>query len=123
MIFIILMAIFMLWVFFNNDDGIRKKYKNGWYNCKHFDECSFKKDVVYGLILSAIITTFISGLFTLCVVCLPFFPTYDYSYKFNINSIKDNLVTEGHVYYRRGYINEELSYFFSRTMDYWACTS
>lgn len=117
MIFIILMAIFMLWVFFNNDDGIRKKYKNGWYNCKHFDECSFKKDVIYGFILSTIITFLVSGIFTLVVICLPVFPTYDYSYKFNINSMKDNLVTEGRMYYRSGCIDGELSYFFSRTMD------
>lgn len=117
MIIIILMAIFMLWIFFNNDDGIRKRYKTGWYNCKHFDECSFKEDVVYSFIFSAIVTFFISGLFTLIVLCLPVFPTYDYSYKFNINSMKDNLVTEGRMYYRSGHINGELSYFFSRTMD------
>lgn len=114
MIFIILMAIFMLWVFFNNDDGIQKRYKNGWYNCKHFD---VKKDVVCGFILSAMVTFIISGIFTLILICLPIFPTYDYSYKFNINSMKDNLVTEGCIYYRSGHIDGELSYFFSRTMD------
>ena len=117
MIIIILMAIFMLWVFFNNDDGIRKRYKNGWYNCKHFDECSFKEDVVSNIILSAMVAFIISGIFTLILICLPIFPTYDYSYKFNINSMKDNLVTEGRMYYRSGRIDGELSYFFSRTMD------
>lgn len=59
MIFIILMAIFMLWVFFNNDDGIRKRYKNGWYNCKHFYECSLKKDIINSIINSTIITFFV----------------------------------------------------------------
>lgn len=31
--------------------------------------------------------------------------------------MKDNLVTEGRMYYRSGRIDGELSYFFSRTMD------
>lgn len=115
MIFIILMAIFMLWVFFNNDDGIRKRYKNGWY--KILGIYKFVEDIIGSLILSTVITVFISGFFTLVVICLPVFPTYDYSYKFNINSMKDNLVTEGCMYYRSGYIDGELSYFFSRTMD------
>lgn len=115
MIFIILMAFFMLWVFFNNDDGIQKRYKNGWY--KIVGIYKFIEDIICSLILSTIITVFISGFFTLVVICLPVFPTYDYSYKFNINSMKDNLVTEGRMYYRSGHIYVELSYFFSRTMD------
>ena len=115
MIFIILMAIFMLWVFFNNDDGIRKRYRNGWY--KILGIYKFVEDIIGSLILSTVITVFISGFFTLVVICLPVFPTYDYSYKFNINSMKDNLVTEGCIYYRSGHIDGELSYFFSRTMD------
>ena len=115
MIFIILIAIFMLLAFFDNDDGIRKKYKNGWY--KIVGNYKFREDIIFSLIVSTVITVFISGCFTFVVICLPIFPTYDYSYKFNINSIKDNLVTEGYVYYRSGRIDGELSYFFSRTMD------
>ena len=105
----------MLWVFFNNDDGIRKRYKNGWY--KIVGIYKFIEDIICSLILSTIITVFISGFFTLVVICLPVFQTYDYSYKFNINSMKDNLVTEGRMYYRSGHIDGDLSYFFSRTMD------
>lgn len=115
MIFIILIAIFMLLAFFDNDDGIRKKYKNGWY--KIVGNYKFREDIIFSLIVSTVITVFISGCFTFVVICLPIFPTYDYSYKFNINSMKDNLVTEGYVYYRSGRIDGELSYFFSRTMD------
>ena len=44
-------------------------------------------------------------------------PELETSYSFNINALKDNLVTEGRLYGRRGYIDGELSYFFSRTMD------
>ena len=119
MIFIILMIILMLWAFFK-DNGIRKRYKCGLYNYmgkQYIGKQQFKEDITYYLLNSAIITFFVSGLLTFIVICLPVFPTYDYSYKFNINSMKDNLVTEGYIYYRSGHIDGELSYFFSRTMD------
>ena len=115
MIIVILMVILMLRVLFNHDDGIGRRYKNGLY--KIIGKNKLKEDVIYGLILSAIVTFFISGFSTFILICLPLFPTYDYSYKFNINSMKDNLVTEGHMYYRSGHIDGELSYFFSRTMN------
>ena len=114
MIFIILMAMLMLWAFLK-DDSIRKRYKGGLYN--YMGKRQLKEDATYCLLLSSIVTFFVSGIFTLIVICLPVFPTYDYSYKFNINSMKDNLVTEGRMYYRSGRIDGELSYFFSRTMD------
>lgn len=37
-------------------------------------------------------------------------------YEFNINALQDNIVTEGTFYGRRGNVDGELSYFFSRTM-------
>lgn len=36
-------------------------------------------------------------------------------WQFNINALEDNLVTEGHYYGRRGYVDGELSYFYSRS--------
>lgn len=36
-------------------------------------------------------------------------------WEFNINALEDNLVTKGHYYGRRGYVDGELSYFYSRS--------
>ena len=50
-------------------------------------------------------------LFGLCFVC----PTERSQWEFNINALEDNLVTQGRLYGRRGYVDGELSYFYSRT--------
>lgn len=42
-------------------------------------------------------------------------PKQETNYEFKINSLKDNMTTEGYLYGRRGYINNELTYFFSRS--------
>lgn len=56
-------------------------------------------------------------LFVLCNVC----PKETTQYEFNINALQDNLVTQGRLrgsmYGSRGYVDGELSYFFSRTMS------
>ena len=36
-------------------------------------------------------------------------------WEFNINALEDNLVTQGQYYGRRGYVDGELSYFYSRS--------
>lgn len=44
-------------------------------------------------------------------------PPRETSYwSFNINALQDNLVTEGEWYGRRGHVDGELSYFYSRTL-------
>ena len=48
--------------------------------------------------------------FGLCFV-LPFETS---QWEFGINALEDNLVTQGHYYGRRGYVDGELSYFYSR---------
>ena len=52
-------------------------------------------------------------------IVLEFCPIKETNYYFNINSLKDNLVTEGEfggsMFGMRGYVDGELSYFFSRT--------
>ena len=54
--------------------------------------------------------------FGLCIVC----PNETSQWEFNINALEDNLVTQGEFrggrYASRGYIDGELSYFYSRTM-------
>jgi len=44
-------------------------------------------------------------------------PSEKYQWEFNINALQDNLVTEGRLYGRRGYVDGELSYFYSRTLS------
>ena len=39
-------------------------------------------------------------------------------WEFNINALQDSVVTEGRLYGRRGYVNGELSYFYSRPFIY-----
>lgn len=56
--------------------------------------------------------------FCISVMLTVFYPyNADSQYSFNINALEDNLVTSGRFYGRRGTIDGELSYFFSRTMS------
>lgn len=45
-------------------------------------------------------------------------PAETSQWEFNINALEDNLVTKGHYYGRRGYVDGELSYFYARPMAY-----
>lgn len=52
------------------------------------------------------------ALFVAANVC----PEETSQWEFNINALEDNLVTEGRLYGRRGHVDGELSYFYSRTL-------
>lgn len=58
--------------------------------------------------------------FLISVVALLVFanarPEETSQWQFNINALEDNLVTEGHFYGRRGHVDGELSYFYSRSL-------
>lgn len=41
-----------------------------------------------------------------------------YDYSFDINSLKDTVTIEGRIYWRRGYIEENMNYFFLRDYSY-----
>lgn len=64
-------------------------------------------------VINFIIVFIISGFVVMC------YPKVESYYTFNINSLKDNLVTSDEIYgsafYVRGTIDGEISYFFSRT--------
>lgn len=66
-------------------------------------------------VINFIIVFMISGI---AIICCPKAESY---YAFNINSLKDNLVTSGEIhggaFCVRGTIDGEISYFFSRTTD------
>lgn len=63
-----------------------------------------------------IVISFFAMIFLACVC-----PQEETQYSFEINALKDNLVTEGELhggmFSMRGYVDGEISYFFSRTMS------
>lgn len=83
---------------------------------------SVPKNILYWIILNIFFNMvnfiFVFIISTLVVLCCPKAESY---YTFNINSLKDNLVTSGEIhggaFCVRGTIDGEISYFFSRTTD------
>lgn len=63
----------------------------------------------WGVVLTLSIPLF----FGLAFVC----PSETSYWEFNINAMQDNVVTEGRWYGRRGNVDGELSYFYSRTLS------
>ena len=109
---------------------VKKNIENGrvnydtllWREYNEHDYESVPKNILQWLILNImfnvinfIIVFMISAI---TVICCPKAESY---YTFNINSLKDNLVTSGDIYGGafcvRGTIDGEISYFFSRTTD------
>ena len=97
----------------------------GLFSCRKYGKRDYKS--IYKIILdwllcnvifncvNAIIVFLISAL----VVCM--YPKTSTEYSFNINSVKDNLVTSGEIhggaFCVSGSIDGEINYFFSRTMN------
>lgn len=73
----------------------------------------FLRNIGYNLVNAMFV--FMMSMLMLLVMC-NVRPKETSQYEFNINALQDNLVTEGRRYGRRGYVDGELSYFFSRTM-------
>lgn len=67
-----------------------------------------------------VLAVFTISFFAMCVLCFTQ-PKMESEWSFNINALKDNLVTEGEfhgsMFGTRGYVDGELSYFYSRTMS------
>lgn len=55
--------------------------------------------------------------FIISIVVVWICPQTNTEYSFNINTLKDSVVTSGEFYGRRGYIDGKINYFFSRTMN------
>lgn len=80
------------------------------------------KNILYWIILNIFFNMvnfiFVFIISTIVVLCCP---KAESCYTFNINSLKDNLVTSGEIhggaFCVRGTIDGEISYFFSRTTD------
>ena len=105
-------------------------FADGWLidSIKNIEETNkkVKKNIDYGItnliifniffnIVNFIFIFIISAIVVLCC------PEAESHYTFNINSLKDNLITSGEIhggaFCVRGTIDGEISYFFSRTTD------
>ena len=74
--------------------------------------------IIFNIFFNIVNFIFIFIISAIVVLCCPEAESY---YTFNINSLKDNLVTSGEIqggaFCVRGTIDGEISYFFSRTTD------
>ena len=97
-----------------NTSSLRKYNEHDYENVPKIIFQWFVYNILFNII-NFIIVFIISGF---AVMCCPKVESY---YTFNINSLKDNLVTSGEIhgsaFYVRGTIDGEISYFFSRTTD------
>lgn len=79
---------------------------------------------VFGWLGFNVTLNIINWFFVICLSCLLFFGLHfvcsseTSQWEFKINAMQDNLVTEGNFYGRRGHVDGELSYFYSRTLSY-----
>ena len=95
------------------------------FSLRKYDKRDYEtipKDIFYwlfGNIILNLINFVVVFLISALVVCI--YPRTTTEYSFNINSLKDNLVTSGEIHGSAfcvsGSIDGEISYFFSRTMN------
>lgn len=113
---------------YNKD--IEEKIRRGCTNCYSlFSRKYDKKDhesitkIVFEWILCNVVFNFANAIivFIISAIVVFAYPKAETQYSFNINSLKDNLVTSGEIHGSafciRGSIDGEVSYFFSRTTD------
>lgn len=74
---------------------------------------------VFGVMVNVLVVFGISFVAMGVMACTQ--PKIESQWQFNINALKDNLVTEGYMhssmFSARGYVDGEISYFYSRTMS------
>lgn len=113
---------------YNKD--IEWKIKCGRTNCnllfiRNYDKRDYESipKIVFEWLSDNIVLNFVNAIivFIISGIVVFAYPRTETQYSFNINSLKDNLVTNGEIYGSafcvRGSIDGEISYFFSRTTD------
>ena len=119
-LFIVLTAILVKWIVFDDADGIVGCIKRTIAGEKSFRELI--KDIALIFLIGTCGVALIAGALYI-VSCLAFAgaveicPEEKSHWEFNINALNDNLVTEGEWYGRRGHVDGELSYFYSRPLS------
>ena len=113
MLYVIFTILLICYLIFNKKDGLLE-------GIRIKKKCGNKYRISYGSFIEAfILNEFIFFIlsFIICTIITLFIPATEERYSFNINSLEDNVVTQGKFYCHRGYVDGELSYFFSRTMN------
>lgn len=114
MLYVIFTILLICYLIFNKKDGLLE-------GIRIKKKCGNKYRISYESFIGAfILNEFIFFILSLiiCTIITLIIPTNtEERYSFNINSLEDNVVTQGKFYCCRGYVDGELSYFFSRTMD------
>lgn len=113
---------------YNKD--IKEKIRQGYTNYDLFFSRKYDKrdyesihKIVFEWLLVNVIFNFVNAIIVFIISSIVVFtyPRIETQYSFNINSLKDNLVTSGEIhggaFCIRGSIDGEISYFFSRTTD------
>lgn len=107
----------------DNIEHCRTNYDT--YSLREYNDHDYEsvpKNILYWIINNILFNIlnfmFVFSMSAIIVLCCPKVKSY---YTFNINSLKDTLVTNGEIqggaFYMRGSIDGEISYFFSRTTD------
>lgn len=109
----------------NYNKDIEEKIRRGCTNCYSlFSRKYDKKDyesipkIVFEWLFCNVVFNFANAIivFIISAIVVFAYPKAETQYSFNINSLKDNLVTSGEIYgsafYIRGNIDGEISYFF-----------
>lgn len=124
-LFILIEIAIIAWITFDKNEGtiacIRRDIRCGTNKVK-----AVIKNV-WDWIWENLFLTVINLIIVFGISCLVFFvlcftqPNLESQWSFNINALKDNLVTEGEfhgsMFSTRGYVDGEISYFYSRTMS------
>lgn len=113
LLYVIFTILLICYLIFNKKDGLLE-------GIRIKKKCGNKYRISYGSFIEAfILNEFIFFIlsFIICTIITLFIPATEERYSFNINSLEDNVVTQGKFYCHRGYVDGELSYFFSRTMN------
>lgn len=112
------------------NEDIKEKIRQGCTNYDLFFSRKYDKrdyesvpKILFEWILVNVVFNFVNAMivFVISAIVVFAYPRTETQYSFDINSLRDNLVTSGEIYGSafciRGSVDGEISYFFSRTTD------
>lgn len=108
------------------EDKIRRGFTNyDLFFSRKYDKRDYESipKIVFEWLLVNVVFNFVNAIivFIISAIVVSAYPKTETQYSFNINSLRDNLVTSGEIHGNafciRGSIDGEISYFFSRTTD------
>ena len=120
-LFIVIAFIIFVWTLVDDESGLIKRIK---FSVKSYKPIRNTLKEIWGTFWTNIGLNILNWCAVFCIslilgTVLVRGGPREYSYwQFNINALQDNMGVEGHFRYGgRGYINDELSYYYSRTLS------